>query len=106
MHPSGISRDVPIPTHLARVLRSRRIRTGRRDGFVFPGVAASTFTPSNVRRRAAVAWATANKERAKRELEPLTPIGLHECRPQGRGAQEREKRERSHGCETATAKTM
>jgi hypothetical protein len=50
---------------------------------VFPGAAASTFTPSNVRRRAAVAWEKANKERTEKELEPDAPIGLHERIPDG-----------------------
>jgi integrase len=76
-------RQVPIPTHLARLLRAGRLRTGRRVGYVFPGAAASTFTPSNVRRRAAVAWEKANKERTEKELEPDAPIGLHERIPDG-----------------------
>jgi integrase len=47
---------------------------------VFGSSASSVFTPSNVRRRAAVAWRQANEERAEQELALLVPIGLHECR--------------------------
>lgn len=73
-------RTVPIPTLLARRLRERMLRTGKRSGLVFGRSASEAFTPSHVRRRAAKVWAAENEERAKRELPPLEPIGLHEGR--------------------------
>ena len=73
-------RNVPIPSALRSVLIEHRLATGRSDGLVFGTTAARPFTPSNATRRAATAWARANKARRKLEREPLQPISLHECR--------------------------
>ncbi len=47
---------------------------------VFGSIHGQPFTPSNIRKRAAAAWAAENAKRAEREPPPLRPIGLHECR--------------------------
>jgi integrase len=38
------------------------------------------FTPSHIRRRAAMSWAKANEKRKENKLPALKPIGLHEAR--------------------------
>lgn len=48
--------------------------------FVFPAPRGGAFTPSQVRRAAAAAWANENKKRAEDETPLLVPIQLHECR--------------------------
>jgi len=47
---------------------------------VFGAARDRPFTPSHIRRRAAKAWEAENKERSKKKVSPLAPIGLHECR--------------------------
>jgi integrase len=75
------TRDVPILALLRDLLSEQRARTGR-DGedFVFGQTASTTFTPSNIRKRARKAWAAANEERERDGRPPLVPIGLHEMR--------------------------
>jgi integrase len=75
------TRTVPITALLRDYLVELKTRTGR-DGrdLVFGQTAARPFTPNNVRRHAAKAWNAENAKRAKRRLDPLVPIGLHECR--------------------------
>ena len=63
-------RTVPIPKVLRDHLLEHRLRSGRREGFVFGRTASDPFQPSNVRQRAAPAWAGAG----------MTPITLHESR--------------------------
>ena len=81
------TRTVPITAFLRDYLVAHKARTGRGAGdFVFGPKADHPFTPSNIRKRAAVAWAKANEKeakRAKREKRSpkvLQPIRLHECR--------------------------
>lgn len=73
-------REVPIVAALRVYLVGHRLRSGRSTGYVFTGRETGPFTPSAVRRRADKAWKKENKERARLELDPLVPIGLHECR--------------------------
>jgi integrase len=73
-------RNVPIASVLRSLLIEHRLATGRSDGLVFGATADKPFTPSNATRRAATAWARANKALRKQEQEPLQPISLHECR--------------------------
>jgi integrase len=74
-------RTVPIVPLLRDHLTELKTRTGRegRD-FVFGPKADQPFTSSQISKRAAIAWKAANEDRAERELPPLVPIGLHECR--------------------------
>ncbi len=75
------TRTVPITALLRDYLVAHEARTGRgADDFVFGPKADRPFTPSNIRKRAAVAWAKANEHRQAKGLGPLQPIGLHECR--------------------------
>jgi integrase len=72
-------RTVPILGRLRDRLTAWKAvatRTGT-DDLVFAGPGGSAFTASAVRRRAENAWTTA---RRKVGLEPLDPLGLHECR--------------------------
>ena len=73
-------RNVPVASVLRGLLIEHRLATGRSEGLVFGATADRAFTPSNATRRAATAWARANKTRRKHEQEPLQPISLHECR--------------------------
>jgi integrase len=75
------TRTVPITALLRDYLTEQKARTGR-DGeqFVFGPAADRPFTPSYIRKRATRAWETANADRTKKNLDPLVPIGLHECR--------------------------
>lgn len=75
------TRDVPLVALLRDHLTELKTRTDR-DGedFVFGMKPDAPFTASYVRKVAADAWAAANVKRAEQELDPLTPIGLHECR--------------------------
>ena len=73
-------RSVPIPAVLRGYLLEHKLRSGRSDGLVFGRSAEAPFTSSNVWRRARTAWKRMNAERAKQDLEPLEPIGLHESR--------------------------
>jgi integrase len=73
------TRTVPI----VAVLRDQlaELKAGGDQGeFVFGSIHGQPFTPSNVRRRAAAAWAAENAKRTERKHELLVPIGLHECR--------------------------
>ena len=63
-------RTVPIPAVLRDYLVEHKLRSGRHVGLVFGTSYTQPFTPSNVRKRANVAWLRAG----------LEPIGLHECR--------------------------
>jgi integrase len=75
------TRKVPIIALLRDYLTEAKARTERDgDDFVFGPAADRPFTPSYIRKRAATAWGAANVERVEKKLEPLTPIGLHECR--------------------------
>jgi integrase len=74
-------RDVPMPETLRLILAEHVKRTSRDgDDFVFGRTATSPFAPEVVRERALRTWAKENARRAEAELEPLVPIGLHECR--------------------------
>lgn len=80
-------RKVPIIPELAKLLKARKLATGR-DGsdLVFGRTATEPFTPTTARSRALRAWKKANDATEKdlgrplRESERLRPIGLHECR--------------------------
>jgi integrase len=74
-------RSVPVSGALRDFLVAHKAATNR-DGsdFVFGSRAGRPFTPSYTRKRAARAWTAANAKRIERGLEPLAPIGLHECR--------------------------
>jgi integrase len=79
---------VPIAAVLSGILVEHRLRGGRSEGLVFGRTATRPFNPSSVWLRAASAWKAENTKRAKEneersaddQLEPLTPITLHECR--------------------------
>jgi len=75
------TRKVPITALLRDHLAELKASSGR-DGsdLVFGATAERPFTPSHIRKQAAVAWAAANEERVDQGLRPLVPIGLHECR--------------------------
>ena len=73
-------RRVPIIDPLRELLEAHQVLTGRTEGLVFGTSPDAPFTPTNIRKRALTAWRTANVERAKRGLEPLKAITLHECR--------------------------
>lgn len=81
-------RVVRILPVLRDYLMAQRLRTGGEDRhFVFPGRHnGDPHTPTNMRRKAAKAWAIENERRteeaAQRGERPklLSPIGLHECR--------------------------
>jgi integrase len=73
-------RTVPIALALRGLLIEHKLATGRSEGLVFGTSAGRPFTPSNATRRASTAWKAANDTRRERELEPLRPISLHECR--------------------------
>jgi integrase len=75
------TRTVPVVGALRGYLEAQRERTGR-DGrdLVFGATADRPFTPSHMRRRAGRAWDAENARRVDRNLDPLVPIGLHECR--------------------------
>jgi integrase len=78
---SKATRTVPMTGLLRDVLAAHKAAQDARSGeFVFGSKHGQPFTPSNVRRRAAEAWAAANIVRKKKKLAPLVPIGLHECR--------------------------
>ena len=74
-------RRTPITAMLRDYLTEHKARTGR-DGrdFVFGAAADRPFTPSNIRKRAKKAWEAESAKRRERNVEPLEPIGLHECR--------------------------
>jgi integrase len=55
------------------------MRQGRSEGLVFGTGAETPFTPSNVW-RACTAWKRMNEERARQNLAPIEPLGLHEAR--------------------------
>jgi integrase len=68
------ARTVPIAAALRHHLLAHQLRRGRpTTGLVFGRTATQPFSPSSVRLRALSAWRNAKPE-------PLTPIGLHECR--------------------------
>jgi integrase len=74
-------RTVPLHRRLREPLVELKAATGR-DGhdFVFGKSTDSPFVPWTIGERASRAWKAANEKRAEQELEPLRPIGLHECR--------------------------
>jgi integrase len=75
------TRTVPLTPALRDLLAERKAATGREgEQFVFGVHADAPFTPSHIRKRAKTAWEAANVERAKRQQDPLVPIGFHECR--------------------------
>lgn len=82
------TRRVPIIGLVRDSLVAQKLRTGGEGRhFVFPGrYNGDPFTPTNVRRKAAKAWASENarrvEEASERGVEPilLVPIGLHDCR--------------------------
>ena len=68
------TRAVPIAAVLRGHLLAHHLRHGRpTTGLVFGRSATRPFSPSSLRLRAFSAWRNAKPE-------PLTPIGLHECR--------------------------
>jgi integrase len=75
------TREVPLVGTLRLILLEHKARTGRRAAdLVFGRTASESFTPNNIAKRAAKAWAAANIERQEQNKPPLTPIGLHELR--------------------------
>jgi integrase len=73
-------RTVPIPKVLRGHLMAHRLREGRSTGLAFGRTADTPFHHSTIHERAQMAWKAASKARAQQELDPLRPIGLHECR--------------------------
>jgi integrase len=74
-------RRTPITATLRDYLTEHKARSGRDShDFVFGSTADRPFTPSHIRKRAKKAWDAESARRCERELEPLRPIGLHECR--------------------------
>ena len=74
-------RRVPITGALRDYLTAHKVLTGRAGpDFVFGSQADRPFTPSHIRKYASLAWDAANADREEQGLEPLNPIGLHECR--------------------------
>ena len=73
-------RSVPIATVLREHLAAHALRSGRRTGLVFGRTTEQPFEPTTLTGRAATAWKRMNKKRKVAELEPIAPIGLHECR--------------------------
>jgi len=73
-------RTVPIAKTLRGHLTVHRLRSGRPRGLTFGRTADTPFTPSAPLKRARKAWEAANSHRARLKLDPLQPIGLHECR--------------------------
>jgi integrase len=74
------TRTVPIPSVLREQLVAHALRSGRRSGLVFGRTSERPFQPTGVAARARTAWKRMNAERPKHKLEPIPPIGLHECR--------------------------
>lgn len=75
------TRTVPIVALLRDYLTGQKASTGReRSDFVFGAEADRPFSPWLIWQRATEAWTAANVKRAEKELEPLIPIRLHECR--------------------------
>lgn len=77
-------REVPVPETLRVILAAHVARTNRKgDDLLFGRAARLPFTPSDIRKRAAKAWAVVSVGAFLRgeSLRPeLVPIGLHECR--------------------------
>jgi integrase len=74
-------RTVSVASELRRYLLAHKLATGRDgDQLLFGRAADKAFTPTHVRKLARKAWDAANVARAEKELPPLEPIGLHECR--------------------------
>jgi integrase len=73
------TRTVPLVAVLRDELTELKA-AGSGGEFVFGSKHGQPFTPSNIRKRSASAWAAENARRAKRKRKPLAPIGLHECR--------------------------
>lgn len=74
-------RRTPISAALRDFLTEHKARTGRGgDDFVFGAAADRPFTPSHIRKRAKKAWDAESEKRREHNVEPLQPIGLHECR--------------------------
>jgi integrase len=73
-------RTVPIASVLREYVIAHRLRSGRRGGLAFGASENRPFTPTAVRRRALIAWKSANKNRRLAGLPELEPIALHECR--------------------------
>ena len=75
------TRTIPITALLRDYLVDLKARTGR-DGrdLVFGRTADMPFVPWSVREHALTAWEAENAKRAENKLDPLAPIGLHECR--------------------------
>jgi integrase len=63
-------RVVPIPAALREELLAWKLRSGRRDGYVFAREDGRPFTDTTIRKRGARVWKAAG----------LAPIGLHEAR--------------------------
>ena len=75
------AREVPLVGPLRLILLEHKASTGRRDtDLVFGRTASEPFTPTHVRARALKAWELENVKRKRKELPPLVPITLHECR--------------------------
>jgi integrase len=75
------TRKTPIFSLLRDYLVEHKAATGRegRD-FVFGSTRDRPFSPKTPHRRATEAWKIENAKRAKKKLDPLVPILLHECR--------------------------
>jgi integrase len=73
-------RSVPIATVMREHLAAHALLSGRRSGFVFGRTEVRPFEPTTLGGRAATAWKRTNKKRVEAELDPIAPIGLHECR--------------------------
>lgn len=75
------TRTVPLLGVLRDQLLERKMQVEPQPtDWVFTAPRGGPFTPSQVRRAAASAWAKANKKRAEEEKPLLVGIGLHEAR--------------------------
>ena len=71
---------VPIASLLREHLVAHALGSGRRVGLAFSQRPDKPSDPDSLNQRARKAWQQMNTERADRKLEPIAPIGLHECR--------------------------
>jgi integrase len=75
------TRTIPITTLLReQLVELKAASRGIANDFVFASKHRLPFTPSNIRKHAAEAWAAENLRRAQKNLPPLVPIALHEAR--------------------------
>jgi integrase len=75
------TRKVPITSVLRDYLVEHKAATGREGSdFAFGSTRDRPFSPKTPHRRATQAWDSENVKRKEKKIDPLVPIGLHECR--------------------------